>query len=100
MYIEVRNNTVLHLENLKAVAKASNAKNILILYFPYNYDIIKLIIRLVSSNIDFIYTCHNKIGFYDAYIIKDISEYIEEHEGVVTIIHDYTYTKGPSIEHV
>lgn len=100
MYIEVRNNTVLHFENLKAVAKAPNTKNIILLYFPYNYDIDKLIIRLVSFNIDFIYTCHNKIGFYNAHIIKDINEYIEEREGIVTIIHDHTYTEGPSIEHV
>lgn len=100
MYIEIRNNTVLHVENLKAVAKAPNTKNIIFLYFPYDYDIIKLIIRLINSNINFMYTCHNKIGFYDAHIIKDINEYIEEHEGVVAIIHDHTYTKGSFIEYV
>lgn len=100
MYIEIGQNLVLHCKHLKVTAKAPNAENILLLYFPYTYEIYKLIEDLLKVSVDFIYVYHNKIGFYNAYVIKDINEYIEEHEGVVTILHDYQSTNGASIEHI
>lgn len=101
MYIEVRKNLVIHFSHVKNVTKAPNTEKTLIVYFSYDYDIIKLIAQMLKVDTDFMYVYYNKIGLYDAHVIKDINEYLEARsEQVVTMIHDYLTEEGASIERI
>lgn len=101
MYIEIHKNLVLHCGHIKNIAKAPNTEKTLIVYFSYDYDIIKLIALMLKVDIDFMYSYYNKIGLYDAHVIRDINEYLETRsEQVVTIIHDHLTEEGASIERI
>lgn len=101
MYIEIRKNLILHCGHIKNIAKAPNTEKTLIVYFSYDYDIIKLIALMLKVDIDFMYVYYNKIGLYDAHVIRDINEYLKARpEQVITIIHDHLTEEGASIERI